>query len=739
MLTRIKVLLLLLCLFGLGAAAQTIESPGGRLSLTFELTGDGQPTYQLSFKGRAVIKKSGMGLELKDQPALVKGFTVAKTDTSVKDETWEPVWGEVKSIRNNYRELAVTLQQAGAAGNQAKAGTEPGVGTGNQAAATSRTIVIRFRLFDDGLGFRYEFPEQGGLKYFVVSDEKTEFSLTGDHKTFWIPGDYDTNEYTYSTSKISEVDALRGRAAEEISTRVIIAPNAVQTPLMMKSEDGLYINIHEAALVNYPAMDLMVDRQALRLTAQLVPDAVGNKAYLQTPARTPWRTVVVSDHAEDILASKLILNLNEPSKVRDTSWIHPVKYVGIWWEMHVGKATWNYADTPNALKLDETDWASLKPNGKHGATTANTKRYIDFAARHGFDGVLVEGWNVGWEDWFGNWKEDVFDFVTPYPDFDVAELQRYAAAKGVKLIMHHETSASATNYERWMDAAYRFMKEHGYDAVKTGYVGRIIPRGEHHDGQWMVNHYVRVAEKTAQYKIMLDAHEPVRPTGLYRTYPNWLACEAARGNEFNAWSSGNPPEHETILPFTRLMGGPMDYTPGIFQIKMDHWRPGAKEQVHTTLAKQLALYVTIYSPLQMAADLPEIYEQHLDAFQFIKDVAVDWDDTRILEAEPGDYVTIARKAKGKDEWYVGAITDEHARTANVALSYLPAKRWYVATIYADADNADWQSNPMAYKIQSFLVNNETALKVALANGGGAAVSLKPATADDLKRLRPYGR
>ncbi|HYG79252.1 MAG TPA: glycoside hydrolase family 97 catalytic domain-containing protein, partial [Pyrinomonadaceae bacterium] len=521
------------------------------------------------------------------------------------------------------------------------------------------------------------------------------------------------------------------------TARTIIAENAVQTPLMMKTADGLYINLHEAALVNYPAMNLMVDRQTFRLTSHLVPDPVGNKAYLQTPARSPWRTVVVSDKAADILASKLILNLNEPSKVSDTSWIRPVKYVGIWWELHVGKTSWNYADATGAIKLDEVDWAKLKPNGKHGATTANTKRYIDFAARHGFGGVLVEGWNVGWEDWFGNWKEDVFDFVTPYPDFDVPELQRYAAQKGVKLIMHHETSASATNYERWMDAAYRFMKQYGYDTVKTGYVGRIIPRGEHHDGQWMVNHYVRVAEKTAQYKIMLNAHEPVRPTGLHRTYPNWLASEAARGNEFNAWSSGNPPDHETILPFTRLMGGPMDYTPGIFQIKMSHYDPAKKEQVHTTLAKQLALYVTMYSPFQMAADLPENYEQRMDAFQFIKDVAVDWDDTRILEAEPGDYVTIARKARGKDEWYVGAITDERARTANVALSYLPAGRSYVATIYADADDADWQANPMAYKIQSFLVNSGTQLKIALANGGGAAVSLKPASAEDMKKLKPY--
>jgi hypothetical protein len=702
------------------AFAQSIESPDKKLSLAFALTATGEPTYQLSFNGRAVVKKSRLGIELKDQPALTKGFTMAKTDTSQADETWEPVWGETRRIRNHYNELAVTLRQP----------SSPSPG--------ERTLTLRFRLFNDGLGFRYEIPAQDGLKYFIVSDEKTEFNLTGDHKAFWIPGDYDTNEYTYSTTKLSEVDASRGKLATEISVRSLISPNAVQTPLMMKTSEGLYINIHEAALINYPAMNLMLDKQTYTLSSHLVPDAVGNKAYLQTPSKTPWRTVVVSDRAADILTSKLILNLNEPSKIRDAgAWVKPQKYVGIWWEMHVGKATWNYSADAGNINLAETDWKSLKPSGKHGATTENTKRYIDFAARHGFDGVLVEGWNVGWEDWFGNWKDEVFDFMTPYPDYDVVALQKYAADKGVKLVMHHETSASVSNYERRMDEAYRYMKQHGYDTVKTGYVGRIIPRGEHHDGQWMVNHYVRVAEKTAQYKIMLDAHEPVRPTGLQRTYPNWLASEAARGNEFNAWSSGNPPEHETILPFTRLMGGPMDYTPGIFQIKLDHYQPGKKEQVHTTLAKQLALYVTMYSPLQMAADLPENYERFVDAFQFIKDVAVDWDDTRILEAEPGDYLTIARKARNRDEWYVGAITDEQARTANVPLNILAPKRSYVATLYADASDAHWERNPMAYKIESFLVNDQTTLKVALASGGGAAISLRPASADDMKKWKPY--
>jgi hypothetical protein len=712
---RFAVFFLLIWLFSFNAVAQDIKSPAGKVSLSFALTNDGEPTYRLSIGGKPVVLQSRLGIELKDLPALTKGFAVVSTDVSDTDETWEPVWGEVKRIRNHYRELTVTLQQA---------------------SPNNRRMIVRFRLFDDGLGFRYEFPEQNDLKYFIVSDEKTEFNLTGDHKAFWIPGDYDTNEYAYFTTRLSEVDATKGKAAQEISVKSIAAANAVQTPLMMKTSDGLYINIHEAVLVNYPAMNLTVDKQTFGLSSHLVPDAIGNKAYMQAPDKTPWRTIVVSDKAADILASKLILNLNEPSKVRDTSWIKPQKFLGIWWEMHVGKSTWNYSDVGN-VKLATADWASLKPNGKHGANTAKTKHYIDFASKHGFDSVLVEGWNVGWEDWFGKWKEEVFDFVTPYPDFDVAELQKYAAERRVKLIMHHETSASVTNYERRMDEAYRFMKQHGYDAVKTGYVGRIIPRGEHHDGQWMVNHFVRVAEATARQRIMLDSHEAVRPTGLHRTYPNWLACESARGNEFNAWSVGNPPEHETILPFTRLMGGPMDYTPGIFQIKLDYYQPGKKEQVHTTLAKQLALYVTMYSPLQMAADLPENYERFLDAFQFIKDVAVDWDDTRILEAEPGDYLTIARKAKNRDEWYVGAITDETARASKIALSYLTPKRWYVATIYADAADAHWQSNPMKYQIQSFLVNDHTTLAIKLASGGGVAISLKPASAEEMKKWKPY--
>jgi len=697
------------------ASERTLKSPGGRLTLSFALSEAGEPTYSLDFGDRAVVGRSRLGVELRDEPPLTRGFAVAWADERAADETWETVWGEERRIRNNYRELAVTLAQPGQKG---------------------RRMVVRFRLFDDGLGFRYEFPEQEGLKYFTVSDERTEFALTGDHRAFWIPGDYDTNEYAYTTSPLSEVDATKGRTVEEIGTKSIIGPDAVQTPLMLKTAEGLYVNLHEAALLDYPAMNLRVDRRSFRLSSHLVPDAVGNKAYLQTPARTPWRTVVVADRAAGVLASRLILNLNEPSKLADTGWIRPQKYVGIWWEMHVGKSSWGYSDVNN-VRLGATDWKALKPNGRHGATTENTKRYIDFAARHGFAGVLVEGWNVGWEDWYGAWKEEVFDFVTPYPDFDVEGLQAYAAARGVKLIMHHETSASVTNYERRMEEAYRFMKRHGYEAVKTGYVGRIIPRGEHHDSQWMVNHYVRVAEATARHRIMLNAHEPVRPTGLHRTYPNWLASEAARGNEFNAWSSGNPPEHETILPFTRLMGGPMDYTPGIFQLRLDHYQPGKKERVHTTLAKQLALYVTLYSPLQMAADLPENYERHLDAFQFIKDVAVDWDETRYLEAEPGDYLTVARKSRGRDEWFVGAITDEQARRATVPLDFLPPGRPYVAAVYRDGPGAHWERDPASYLVERFAVDSRTTLRLALAEGGGAAVSLRPATREELRGLKPY--
>ncbi|MBF9141536.1 glycoside hydrolase family 97 protein [Hymenobacter properus] len=697
-------------------AASPLTARLDKVSLRVALGPDRRPTYSVFYgpnevslrqegmvKGpKEVIKPSRLGLSFADGNGFDGPLVMVGSETKDVDETWQPVWGEVKSIRNHYQQLTVHLRQP---------------------AADGRKMDVVFRVFADGVGFRYEFPRQTRLQYFTVQDEHTEFNLPANHKAFWIPGDYDSNEYTYTTSRLSEVNTT---PIEPIQQKA--DPKRVQTPLMLKSDDGLYVNIHEAALVNYPAMFLNVNTQTFGLSSQLVPDATGTgaKAYLQAPEHTPWRTIVVADNAPAVLASKLILNLNEPSKVAETSWIKPQKFVGVWWEMHVNRASWNYADTSN-IKLAGTNWNALKNNGHHGANTANVKRYIDFAAAHHIPGVLVEGWNVGWEDWANNWKEEVFDFVTPYPDFDVDELQRYAAGKGVKLIMHHETSSSVTNYERRQDAAYRFMQQHGYDAVKTGYVGRIIPRGEHHDGQWMVNHYVRTAQRTADSRIMVDMHESVRPTGLHRTYPNWLANEAARGNEFNAWSSGNPPEHETILPFTRLMGGPMDYTPGIFQIKLDDWNPARNQckQVHTTLAKQLALYVTMYSPLQMAADLPEAYNQHLDAFQFIEDVPVDWDDTRILAAEPGDYLTTVRKAKGKDEWYLGAITDENARQQAVKLDFLTPGQRYEAIIYADGKGADWQKNPMAYRITKQTVTSKSVLKLQLAPGGGAAVSFKP--------------
>lgn len=714
--TKTFLLFVAIFIFATSVSAQYLQSPNGNLSFTFKLNDKGEPIYTFTFQRQDVIKASKLGFEIKDQPDLKSGFTIVDTKTDQKDETWNPVWGEVKTIRNNYNELAVTLEQ--------------------KTEKLTRRIIVRFRLFNDGLGFRYEFPVQDQLKYFTVKEEKTEFNLTGDHKTFWIPGDYDSQEYAYNTTKFSEIAASKSLYYNPNSDKIPFAENAVQTPLMMKTSNGLYINFHEAALINYPAMYMMLDKQNFKMTSHLAPNAVGSAAFLQTPAKTPWRTVLVSDKAADILASKTILNLNEPTKYADTSFIKPQKFVGVWWGMHVNTESWNYADVNN-VKIDETDWKSLKPNGKHGANTANVKRYIDFAAKNGIQGILVEGWNIGWEDWYGQWKENVFDFVTPYPDFDVKELQKYAAAKGVKLIMHHETSGSASNYERRLDEAFRFMKAHGYDAVKTGYVGKIIPRGENHESQWMINHYNYVVQKAAEYKISIDSHESVRLTGLHRTYPNWIAAEAARGNEYNAWSEGNPPEHETILPFTRLMGGPMDYTPGIFEIKRSFYQPNQKEQVHTTLVKQLALYVTMYSPLQMAADLPENYEKRMDAFQFIRDVAVDWDDTKIIEAEPGDYLTIARKAKGKNEWFIGAITDEKSRIANVSLDFLNAGKQYVATIYADGKDADWEKNPMVYEIKSYLVDSKTALKLALANGGGAAVSLKIATAADLKKLVKY--
>ena len=704
---------LLLCLVMFIAKAQdnkVIKAGMSRVRLEFMLDANGQPNYAVYYGDKTVVKPSAMGFTLANDAPFDKGFIVTGSEQSSFDETWKPVWGEVNNIRNHYQQVTIHLKQKN---------------------SPNRLLNIIFRVFEDGVGFRYEFPKQPGLRYFIISDELTAFNMAGDYKTFWIPGDYDTNEYPYTTSKISEIDNAELVAkSTDIAVRVAPDKYAVQTPLMMKSTDGLYINIHEAGLSNFSAMQLHTDRSKLSFIASLVPDAVGNKAYVKAPFVTPWRTIIVSDKAADILASKMILNLNEPSKITETSWIKPMKFIGIWWAMQTGKGTWSYSNNPDTLDANK----ELIPNGTHAANTANVKHYIDFAAANGIQGVLVEGWNVGWEDWFGNWKENVFSFVTPYPDFDVKELSQYAVSKGVHIIMHNETSGSATDYERQMDTAYRFMNKYGYTSVKTGYVGKIIPRGEHHDGQWMVQHYVRVAQKAADHHVMLDAHEPVRPTGLQRTYPNWLACEAGRGNEYNGFSSGSKPEHETIMPFTRLMGGPMDYTPGIFQIKGYSTVPG--RQVHTTLTKQLALYITMYSPLQMAADLPENYEKHMDAFQFIKDVAVDWDDTKILEAEPGDYITIARKAKGTSDWFIGAITDENARNAAFSLNFLDKGKKYVATIYADADNADWKENPMAYQIHKYLVDDKTKLNLKLANGGGAAVSIKPVTDTD-KGLKTY--
>ncbi|WP_306567022.1 glycoside hydrolase family 97 protein [Flavobacterium lindanitolerans] len=681
--------------------AQQITSPDQNLELKFGLSSKGEPTYELTYKKKAVIKTSKLGLELKNGTSFLDSFQIDKTEKNTFDETWSPVLGEQKNIRNHYNELLVTL---------------------SQKAANGRFIKIRFRLFNDGLGFRYEFPEQKNLNHFVIKEEKTQFALAGDHKAFWLPGDYDTQEYSTVTSNLSEVRGKMKAAVTPNASQTTFSPTGLQTPLMMKSKDGLYINIHEAALVDYSCMSLNLDDSNMILESWLTPDAIGDKGYLQAPTQSPWRTIVVSDKAADILASKLILNLNEPTKYKDVSWIKPVKYVGVWWEMITGKSSWAYTDL-ESVQLGVTDYSKTKPNGKHAANTAHVKEYIDFASKHGFDAVLVEGWNEGWEDWFGKSKDYVFDFVTPYPDFDVKELHRYAASKGVKMMMHHETSGSVTNYERHMDKAYQFMVDNGYNSVKSGYVGDIIPRGEFHYSQTMIDHYLYAIKKAAEYKIMVNAHEAVRPTGLSRTYPNLIGNESARGTEYESFG-GNNPDHTTILPFTRLMGGPMDYTPGIFQTKISAYNPENNSFVHTTLAKQLALYVTMYSPLQMAADLPETYNKFLDAFQFIKDVAVDWDDTYILEAEPGDYITIARKAKGKNEWFVGGISDENARTALVTFDYLPKGKTFTAIIYADGKEASYDKNPQSYSIRTVKINSKTKLKQPIAPGGGFAISIK---------------
>lgn len=679
--------------------AQNVQSPSKNISLDFKLV-DGKPTYSVNYKSKAVVLQSALGVKLKETTDLASGFKVDNVANTSFNESWKPVLGEQSSIVNHYNEMTVSLGQP----------------------KTDRKLNIIFRIFDEGIAFRYDFPRQKDLNYFIISDEVSEFNLTGDHKVFWIPGDYDSQEYVYNESKLSAIDNDKLNLNNGIALKTIGGRYVVQSPLMMKSQDKLYLNIFEAAVVNYPIMHLNVDTKTFKLNSQLVPNAIGDKAYLQTPCVSPWRTIMVSDDARDIVGSKMILNLNDPSKIDDTSWIKPMKYVGIWWEMHVGKSTWDFAGSQNAQNAASQD---LIPTGKHGATTENTKRYIDFAAKHGFDGVLVEGWNVGWEDWFGNWKEEVFDFVTPYPDFNIKEVTDYAKSKGIKMIMHHETSGSVANYERRLDRAFDNMKKFGYPAVKSGYVGRIIPRGEFHDGQTMVNHFNFTARRAADYKLMINSHESSRPTGYGRTYPNYIAAEAARGNEFNAWSSGNPPMHETLLPFTRLLGGPMDYTPGIFEIKMNVYDPKKTEQVHTTLAKQLALYVTMYSPLQMAADLPENYEKYPDAFQFIKDVAMDWETSKYLEAEPGDYLTVVRKDKKSEKWFLGAITDENARKSEISLDFLPKGQKYKAIIYEDGKDADWEKNPKSYKIRTVEVTSKSKINLQLAPGGGTAISFEP--------------
>lgn len=681
--------------------AQKLESPDKNLILKFSLNEKGEAYYELKYKNKYVVKNSRLGFLISSLTPFAEGFKITNTQLSSSDTSWNPVLGEQKTIRDNHNEILVSLQQT----------------------KTGYQLNIRFRLFNDGLGFRYEFPVQKDLRHFRIDEELTEFNLARNDKSFWIPADYDTNEFQITTSRISEISSLIDKARDEPLAAKAPSKNlAVQTPLMLKSDNGLYINIHEAALVDYPAMHLNVDDKNYKLSTHLTPNKNGEKAYMQTQMKTPWRTIVVSDDARNILASKLILNLNDPNKIEDTSWIKPIKYVGVWWEYFTGGgSTWAYSDNQDIV-IGQTDYTHLKPNQHHGANTQHVKEYIDFAAENGFDAVLVEGWNEGWEDNWAYGKEKIYSFTKAYPDFNVEELQAYAKTRGIKIIMHHETTSSAVDYERQLDDAFSFMNKHGYTAVKTGYVGPIIPRSEYHDGQWMVNHYNFVAQKAAQYKIMVNSHEAVRPTGISRTYPNWIAQESARGTEFESFN-GNRPDHTTILPFTRLMGGPMDYTPGIFQGNLSIYGKN-KARLSTTLVKQLALYVTLYSPLQMAADLPENYKKHLDAFQFIKDVAIDWDNTYILEAEPGDYITIARKAKNKNEWFVGGITDENERTATINFNFLPKGKSFDAIIYEDGENADWKNSILDYKINKQKVNSATILKKRLAPSGGIAISIK---------------
>lgn len=696
-----KIILLMSLLAMHWAVAQQQTSPDGNVVLSFSLKADGTPTYKMTYKGKPVINESTLGFTLKKDEPLTNHFKVVNDSKSTFKETWKPVWGEEKEILNHYNELLVQLKQD----------------------KTNRLMNIRFRVYNEGVGFRYEFPTQKELTYFVIAEENTQFAMTGDHTAWWIPGDYDTQEYDYNESKLSEIRGLMKQSMTDNVSQYVFSPTGVQTALMMKTKDGLYINLHEAALVDYSLMNLNLDDKTFIFQSWLTPDAKGDKGYLYTPTKTPWRTVMVSDDARNILASRLILNLNDPCALADTSWIKPVKYIGVWWEMITGKSSWAYTDDLPTIKLDEVDYTKVKPNGTHAANNDKVRHYIDFAAKHGFDQVLVEGWNVGWEDWFGHRKDYVFDFVTPYPDFDIKALNDYAHAKGVKLMMHHETSGSTRNYERHMKAAYELMNKYGYNSVKSGYVGDILPIGEHHYSQSTINHYLYAIKEAAKHKIMLNAHEAVRPTGLCRTYPNLIGNESARGTEYEAFG-GNKPFHTTILPFTRLQGGPMDYTPGILETEVKNVNPNNTSQVRSTLAKQLALYVTMYSPLQMAADLPENYERFADAFQFIKDVPVDWQESVYLEAEPGRYITVARKDKHSDNWYIGNTSNENGHTSELLLNFLDKNKKYEATIYADAKNADWQTNPKAYTITKQKVNAKTKLKLTAAKGGGYAISIK---------------
>ena len=709
---KLKLIISALLFSALNVDADVVTSPNGIVSIDFQLK-NGIPTYKVDYKGKPVIKESRLGLELRDGKNLMDGFEQLNATTSTFDETWQPVWGEVKEIRNHYNELLAELKQP----------------------STDRYMNIRFRVYDDGVGFRYEFPQQKNLVYFVIKEEHSHFAMTGDHTAWWIPGDYDTQEYDYTESKLSEIRSLLPNAVTSNASQTVFSPTGVQTSLQMKTDEGLYINLHEAALVDYSCMHLNLDDKNLVFESWLTPDADGFKGRLQAPCHSPWRTVMVSDDARDILSSHLILNLNEPCKIEDTSWIKPVKYMGVWWEMIAGGKPWSYTNDIPSVKLGETDYRKVKSNGNHPANTRNVKKYIDFAAKHGFDQLLVEGWNVGWEDWFGNQKDYVFDFVTPYPDFDIEQLNRYAHDKGIRLMMHHETSGSSRNYERHLEQAYQLMNKYGYTAVKSGYVGNILPYGEHHYGQWMNNHYLYCVVEAAKHKIMVNAHEAVRPTGLCRTYPNLIGNESARGTEYQAFG-GSKTFHTTVLPFTRLQGGPMDYTPGIFEMNISKLNPNNDSHVNATLANQLALYVTMYSPLQMAADLPENYERFMDAFQFIKDVPVDWDNSIYLEAEPGKYVTVARKEKGTNNWFIGSATGDANHQSVISLDFLEKGKNYIATIYADTKDTDYKSNPQSYQIVKGLVNSKNKLKINTVEAGGYAISLfEVTTSDEMKGLK----